>query len=143
MEDYNFQTDESVLVKRIQQLAKKLDRGELEKIHAFAKDTMPWVKDLHFRRDEFEKPKGIFKGMDVEIIVTKDTQPAPKKLTDEERDLLSKVQDFEISAVLKMLSHLSTEQLQAICQGKEIKNSIIGTFDLKLILACISCLAKM
>lgn len=81
--------------------------------------------------------------MDIVITVTKDTQPNPKPITPDECELLSKIKDTEISAVLKMLSHLTKEQLQTICEGKEIKNSIIGTFDLKLILACISCLSKM
>lgn len=141
--DYLYLTSEQLLMKRVQQLAKKLDRNELQRLHAFAKDAMPWIKDLYFYRDDFNEPNNLCKGIDCTIVVRKDTQPAPKPLTEEERNLLAKIQDTDISAVLKMLSNLTDEQLQTICEGKEIKNSIIGTFDFKLIMACISCLAKM
>lgn len=130
-------------MKRIQQLAKKLNRGDLERLHAFARDAMPWVKDLDYYHCYFTNRDGAIKGLDMIVTVTKDTQPNPKPLTSDECELLSKIKDTEISAVLKMLSHLTKGQLQTICEGKEIKNTIIGTFDLKLILACISCLSKM
>lgn len=45
-------------MKRIQQLAKKLDRGDLERLHAFARDAMPWVKDLDFYHYDFTNQKG-------------------------------------------------------------------------------------
>ena len=143
MEDYIFLSGESILMKRVQQLAKKLNREELDRLHSFAKEVMPWTKDLYFERAEFKDPDIPIKGMDFCIFVTKDTQPDPVPIKHEDADLLSKVQDSDISAVLKMLAHLTKEELQTICEGKEIKNTIIGTFDFKLIMACISCLSKL
>lgn len=144
MKDYIFLSGESILMKRVQQLAKKLNREELERLHSFAKEVMPWTKDLYFERTEFKDPdRNLFRGLDFCLVITKDTQPEPVPLKPEEMELLSKIQDSDISAILKMLANLSKEELQAICEGKEIKNSIIGTFDFKLIMACISCLSKL
>lgn len=140
--DYLTDSTEKILMKRIQQLAKQMDRNEFLRLHAFARENMPWIKALYYEPEKGES-KGKKYSVDSIVIVTKDTQPAPIYPTKEEIKLLSKITDYDINAILKMLSNLTEEQLMNVCNGKEIKTSIIATFDFKLIMACISCLAKM